>query len=584
MKSLIPAFLASVLLSTAAWAQEGITHYVRYARGNTISYGILEGETVKELQGSLFENPKPTGRSFALSEVKLLIPVEPQKVLGVAGNYVWLGQAPRTTPRPHPRWFAKLPTVLGTPESDVEMPPEASNLDWEGELVLVMGKKARHVSAAEATRYIFGVTVGNDISENTWYGERQGDNEPSRLISKSTDTWGPIGRSIVTGLDYRDLGIEVRLNGQLAGKGRTSQMLNSPAQLVSYLSRYMTLMPGDLIFTGTVARVPNTADDLKVGDVVEVEIEKVGKLRNKVVPFPASARPAPAVRPAVRLNRTIDTLSQGKPVFGIFSGDRSLDNARALARSDLDYVIIDMEHGPFDTETLRTFLLGMIDRRQILTKANLQPNVTPIVRIAANGREQLQFLAKQVLDVGAFGVMFPYVNNRAEAENAVRAARYPQKKGVPDAEPMGLRGHAPGNAVWYWGLTPAEYTDRADVWPLDPNGEVLSVIQIETAEAVRNVEEILSVPGISAIFIGPSDLSCSLGYCGNPEVPEVEEAIQRVLKACLARKIPVGLTTGADSVEKRIRQGFSFVTVGGDGGISPGTATALQKGRAAAGR
>src|SRR5687768_8207501 len=96
-----------------------------------------------------------------------------------------------------------------------------------------------------------------------------------------------------------------------------------------------------------------------------------------------------------RLNRTIELLQQEKATFGIFSKDRSLDNARELARSSLDFIIIDMEHGPFDTETLRNFLLGMVDKRAILEKGGLQPNVTPIVRIPSNGGEQLQFLAKQ---------------------------------------------------------------------------------------------------------------------------------------------------------------------------------------------
>lgn len=286
----------------------------------------------------------------------------------------------------------------------------------------------------------------------------------------------------------------------------------------------------------------------------------------------------------VRLNRTIELLSQGKPVFGIFSGDRSLGNARSLATSELDFVIIDMEHGPFDVETLQLFLLGMTDKRAILQKGNLQPNVTPIVRIPVNGRENLQFLAKQVLDVGVFGIMFPYVSTREEALNAVRASRYPQKKGALDFEPAGLRGRAPGIAVWYWGLPGGEYVERADVWPLDPQGEILTAIQIETPEGVRNIEEILSVPGISAIFVGPSDLSATLGYPDDPDAPEVEQAIQTVLSACKARNIPIGITTGTTTVEKRIREGFNFVTVGGDGGITPGTAAALQRGRAASGR
>jgi 4-hydroxy-2-oxoheptanedioate aldolase len=284
----------------------------------------------------------------------------------------------------------------------------------------------------------------------------------------------------------------------------------------------------------------------------------------------------------IRLNRTIELLEQGKPTFGIFSKDRSLDNARELARSSLDFIIIDMEHGPFDVETLRSFLLGMIDKRAILESGSLQPKVTPMVRIATNGIEQLQFLAKQVLDVGVFGVMFPYVGNRDEAFNAIRSVRYPQRKGVPDIEPAGIRGNAPGNAVWYWGVS--DYTDRADLWPLDPQGDILAVTQIETPEGVKNVDDILSVPGIGAIFIGPSDLSMSLGHPNDLSAPEVEAAIQEVLKACRGHNIPCGITTGPADVEKRIREGFRFVTVGLDGGITPSSATALQRGRTVAGR
>ena len=214
----------------------------------------------------------------------------------------------------------------------------------------------------------------------------------------------------------------------------------------------------------------------------------------------------------VRLNRTIELLAQGKPTFGIFSGDRSLNNARSLARSNLDFVLIDMEHGPLDFETLRIFLLSMTDKRSIMQKGNLQANVTPIVRLPVNGRENLQFLSKQALDIGSFGVMYPFISTKEEALNAVRASRYPQKKGAADFNPPGLRGRAPTNAVWYWGLTSGDYVRRADVWPLDPNGEILTVIQIENPEGVNNIEEIISVPGIGAIFVGPSDLGITMGY------------------------------------------------------------------------
>jgi len=105
----------------------------------------------------------------------------------------------------------------------------------------------------------------------------------------------------------------------------------------------------------------------------------------------------------VRLNRTIELLSQGKPTFGIFSGDRSLNNARSLARSNLDFVLIDMEHGPLDFETLRIFLLSMTDKRSIIQKGNLQANVTPIVRLPVNGRENLQFLQSKRLTLDLLG-------------------------------------------------------------------------------------------------------------------------------------------------------------------------------------
>ncbi|MDH3208439.1 MAG: aldolase/citrate lyase family protein [Gemmatimonadota bacterium] len=281
----------------------------------------------------------------------------------------------------------------------------------------------------------------------------------------------------------------------------------------------------------------------------------------------------------VRLNRTIELLESGQPAFGVLSADYSLANARTLARSDLDFIIIDMEHFPFDVESLQLFLLGMTDKRLIQQKGNLQPNVMPFVRVPATGEEEMLFQAKQVLDVGVFGVMYPSISTRAEAERAVGATRYPQERGARDFEPVGLRGRNPTNAMWLWGVN--DYMQRADVWPLDPRGDLLAIIQIETVEGVENIEEIVSVPGVGVIFIGPSDLSASMGY---PPAAEVEEAIQRVLSACLAQGVPCAITTGAGSVEQRINEGFRFVTVGFDGGISAGVTNALQRGHAAAGR
>lgn len=282
-----------------------------------------------------------------------------------------------------------------------------------------------------------------------------------------------------------------------------------------------------------------------------------------------------------RLNKAIDLLANGDAAFGVLSFDYSLNNARSMARSGLDFIIIDMEHAPFDVEQLRQFLLGMTDKRAILEKGSLQPDVVPLVRIPATGGEDVVWQVKQVLDVGVFGVMYPSVNTREEAELAVRAIRYPQLNGVDDYEPVGLRGRNPANATWYWGIN--DYHEKADVWPLDPAGELLAIIQIETPEAVANIDDILSVPGIGVIFIGPSDLSTAMGFA-SPAAPEVEAAIQRVLQSCLATNIPCAITTSANTVAQRIEEGFRFVTVGADGGLSGFTSEALTRGRTAAGR
>ncbi len=285
---------------------------------------------------------------------------------------------------------------------------------------------------------------------------------------------------------------------------------------------------------------------------------------------------------AQRLNKLIELFENDQPAFGVLSFDYSLNNARAMASSGLDFLFIDMEHAPFDIERLRLFLLGMTDKRSIIEKGNLQPDVVPLVRIpAAGGAEELIAQAKQVLDVGVFGIFFPAVHTKEQAELAVRATRYPQYNEAPDYEPEGLRGRNPSNAMWYWGVR--DYHAKADVWPLDPQGELLAMMFIESRAGVENIEEIITVPGLGGIFIGPSDLSTSMGYT-SPAAPEVEEAIQTVLGACLEHDVPCAITTGPGTVQQRIEQGFSFVTVGADGGLNTGASSALRLGREAAGR
>jgi len=295
-----------------------------------------------------------------------------------------------------------------------------------------------------------------------------------------------------------------------------------------------------------------------------------------------SAPVAVFAQQGTRINKLIELFENQQPAFGLLSFDYSLNNARSMASSGLDFIMIDMEHAPFDVERLRQFLLGMTDKRTIVEKGNLQPDVVPFVRVpAAGGAEELIAQAKQVLDVGVYGIMFPAIHNREQAELAVRATRYPQYNDAPDIEPAGLRGRNPSNAMWYWGIS--DYHARADVWPLDPQGELLAIMFIESPDGVANIDEIIAVPGLGGIFIGPSDLSTSMGYA-SPAAPQVEEAIQTVLAACLENDVPCAITTNANTVQQRVEEGFRFVTVGADGGLSSGASRALSIGREAAGR
>ncbi len=264
--------LISLLMGNLAFAQEGITHYVRYHHQGHSSYGILDGDTIQELEGDLFSVPRITGKTLRLLAVTLLPPAEPSKVIAVGLNYrSHLGDRPAAE---YPGLFAKYPSSLIGHGDAIVMPADADNLHFEGELVVVIGKKAQKVSVDDAPAYIFGVTAGNDVSERTWQ-----QTDLQWLRAKASDTFGPIGPAIVTGLNYRDLLIESRLNGEVQQSERTKDMIFGVDEIVSYVSQYITLLPGDLIFTGT----PGRTKAMKPGDRIEVEVEGVGVLINTVV-------------------------------------------------------------------------------------------------------------------------------------------------------------------------------------------------------------------------------------------------------------------------------------------------------------
>jgi 4-hydroxy-2-oxoheptanedioate aldolase len=268
-------------------------------------------------------------------------------------------------------------------------------------------------------------------------------------------------------------------------------------------------------------------------------------------------RPA-AQTSALHLNPVVERLSQGKPFIGVNTGDLSLENARTLARAPIDYVYVDMEHTPLDIEGLHVFLLGMSDRGMVLKKGNLQPNVALFARFPPEA-DQAAWVVKQALDIGLMGVIFNGVDTKAQAVAAVQSMRYPQPRGSRYFEPIGKRGAAPGLATWVWGVTVEEYERRADLWPLNPDGDLLAIVMIESVEAVRNLDEILSVPGVGAAFIGAAnDLRLSLGVPASS--PEVEAARQTILKGCLAHKVACGITVNSVSdMTRRLAEGWKMI-------------------------
>jgi 4-hydroxy-2-oxoheptanedioate aldolase len=263
----------------------------------------------------------------------------------------------------------------------------------------------------------------------------------------------------------------------------------------------------------------------------------------------------------MRLNTVIGRLAAGEIVFGCIPTDDERELA-AVSRSQYDLLMIEAEHTGFSGRALQRTLQGLLDRQQLVTQASLAPHVTPLVRTPANAREQNEWLIKQTLDAGAYGLVLPHLDSVEAALAAVRAARYPQRLGAPDFEPAGQRGWA-GNmcaAPAYWGLTAPEYYRVADLWPLDPDGEILLMGIVESTEGIAALPDILrEARGIGAIWAGIGDLSVSMGYGGAPTA-EVEEAMQKILAICLDAGVPCAAPVTANvGPEQRIDQGFRII-------------------------
>lgn len=271
-----------IAVSLPLFAAENTDGPVKFARfwvdGRPV-YGIVEGDNVREISGTIFGAWRKTNTTYALADVKLMVPTRPRQVFAMAGNYKsHLADAEIPPKFRIPQPFYKSVSSLLRHEGKIVIPKDATEkVHYEGEMVIVIGKRAHRVPKEEALNYVLGVTCGNDVSERFWQNDEE-NKDVQWWRAKGSDTFGPCGPFIATGLNYDDLLLTLRLNGEVKQQERTSQMIHDVATQISFISKYVTLEPGDLIFTGTSGKT----SEIKPGDVVEVELEGVGVLRNQV--------------------------------------------------------------------------------------------------------------------------------------------------------------------------------------------------------------------------------------------------------------------------------------------------------------
>jgi 2-keto-4-pentenoate hydratase/2-oxohepta-3-ene-1,7-dioic acid hydratase in catechol pathway len=251
----------------------GTTRYCRFLHEGRAHYGRIEGNEVVVLNAAPWAGGKETGLRRALSLVTLLVPSEASKVVCIGQNYRKHAEEMGKPVPPEPLIFMKPSTALNGPRSPIRIPKASEEVHHEAELGLLIGERLKNADEATAARGIFGLTCINDVTARDI--QRR---EVQQTRAKSYDTFACVGPWAVTGLNPADLRILCRVNGQVRQDSRTSDMVFSPAALVSFISRIMTLLPGDLISTGT----PSGVGKLAAGDTVEVELEGIGTLANPV--------------------------------------------------------------------------------------------------------------------------------------------------------------------------------------------------------------------------------------------------------------------------------------------------------------
>jgi 2-keto-4-pentenoate hydratase/2-oxohepta-3-ene-1,7-dioic acid hydratase in catechol pathway len=243
----------------------------RYLAHGQVHYGAVEGNSVRALSASPFEDFEVTDHTHTLDEVKLLAPCTPSKILAIGLNY---SSHLHDRPGPsEPMVFYKTPTSVIGPEATIVRPKDTARLDAECELVVIIKDTCRNVSEADALNHVLGYTCGNDVSARDWQRE-----DRNWWRAKSSDTFSPAGPFIVDDINPADVRVKTRINGVEVQNESTSYLIFGIATLISYCSRFVTLEPGDMIYTGT----PGEPGEMKDGDVCEIEIDGIGTLRNPI--------------------------------------------------------------------------------------------------------------------------------------------------------------------------------------------------------------------------------------------------------------------------------------------------------------
>lgn len=248
--------------------------YIRFLKDRKEQYGLLEGEKVTLCEGSIEKGFMAVNIEFSLSDVAVIAPVLPSKVVCVGLNYMdHIKEFNHEIPD-SPVIFIKPSTAVNHPEAKIAYPQQSSQVDYEGELAMIIGKEAKNVAEKDAGEYIWGYTCGNDVTARDLQPK-----DGQWTIAKGFDTFAPLGPCVVTDIDPNQLAIKTYLNEKVVQNSNTKHLLFKPAMLLSYISSVMTLLPGDVIMTGTSSGV----GPMKKGDTVVVEIEGIGQLKNTVV-------------------------------------------------------------------------------------------------------------------------------------------------------------------------------------------------------------------------------------------------------------------------------------------------------------